>query len=1104
MEAARKTLKKVPTLDYEYLTQEVAGGELRRLMETLRSDVETFYQRGSFSEKLSSMNQQAAEAERKQKELENMSLKTKSDAEVVQYLNDKENILVQKALETLLERLQKPSQNLILKIQDAGETLVRILGTKDLAVLEKALRVFSIILEDGRYTPNLKKLGAIRPLAKILAAPELVDNYGLLESSLAVVVRAVRCEDLRDLFRTVNGMGRLTQFLANEKHPEIQLMATEALFFLSLAKDNKLPLVKSGIFDIVLKNLKGLTNVAQKKMAVGVMRNLAEIQFCQEHVQVDDFRQLLVLLDPAQTYKDQTPTPNYKIFIELQITLLELLTELSAFEPNQKSMGSLACVKTLNEFFYPMNPGAKAKWDFEILKRVLQLLGNVVQTASNRNVFLETKGAQIMTSILKATGLFPQDVLIEAASVLTTLCTKASMNQQAYHKLGVQVLMGLVPNFPKVVEISEFCAIMINVAASKGINKSFLIAEGADSLLIKFIKTSKEAAVLINSCEGLAHLCTETSVVKNTIDSDIVKTLISFFGLKTAELSTNVARVLAAVADGEGGAAQIVTGGGIVPLVQLIGQSQPNEVKEQALLTFGKILFCPGGQTNIEYFFGTRGEGPLLECLFSDAEEVQVPAASIVHGLTVAAENREVLRMAKIEEKLGRLEEHQNVVKDGSQVANFLRLIKVHLKKDATTVKLVNTAANEREKEKRALPKIWMKAIYEYKAKMLPMKENMQWNEFVQMIITEFGIDSWAGLNLKTALVKEEIRIVDQNRLDFLIACIQKDEAAHLIINSDTPTLPFNPNSSANKLDGLLSKLDHRQLRTLLKQAIDQDIDLTEPIRNYMNVNRAAFGIYTAPEDREDAEPGAAGAKGGKVANRPLPKSSPIPPPPPQLNMASKKGVKATISASAETGKAQKEEVNFMDALKNAVESGAKKNLTRVELDNDERSKRGMEENEPTAQQMARLKRNVLEEDVEQSPKLWEIDSKLFLNKIQDAFVIDYQVMNVVFQVIDNEMLDWKDVVAALPALTPEKIVEALLLAGLDIKFQSYRSEGSKKIEKEYIAVLCPAELPRWSVLKTISIVIKENGGTTNVVNSNQTVGWTSKKNAPTQIGSLW
>jgi hypothetical protein len=50
-----------------------------------------------------------------------------------------------------------------------------------------------------------------------------------------------------------------------------------------------------------------------------------------------------------------------------------------------------------------------------------------------------------------------------------------------------------------------------------------------------------------------------------------------------------------------------------------------------------------------------------------------------------------------------------------------------------------------------------------------------------------------------------------------------------------------------NKLDGLLSKLDHIQLRSLIKMAVDQNIDMTGPIRSYMNINRSCFGIWNPP-----------------------------------------------------------------------------------------------------------------------------------------------------------------------------------------------------------------------------------------------------------------
>lgn len=88
------------------------------------------------------------------------------------------------------------------------------------------------------------------------------------------------------------------------------------------------------------------------------------------------------------------------------------------------------------------------------------------------------------------------------------------------------------------------------------------------------------------------------------------------------------------------------------------------------------------------------------------------------------------------------------------------------MKKDAVGANLDKTAELERKKEKRALPKvrlftpirlfahiislsllshiqIWMKVVYEYKAKIMPIKEGMQWVDFVDMLTQEFGIRAW-------------------------------------------------------------------------------------------------------------------------------------------------------------------------------------------------------------------------------------------------------------------------------------------------------------------------------------------------------------------------
>lgn len=46
----------------------------------------------------------------------------------------------------------------------------------------------------------------------------------------------------------------------------------------------------------------------------------------------------------------------------------------------------------------------------------------------------------------------------------------------------------------------------------------------------------------------------------------------------------------------------------------------------------------------------------------------------------------------------------------------------------------------------------------------------------------------------------------------------------------------------------------------------------------------------------------------------------------------------------------------------------------------------------------------------------------------------------------------------------------------MDVKFQKYTVEGEHTVQKEFIDVLCPSDLPRWIVLKTIQSVLKVNG----------------------------
>lgn len=1075
-------------------------------MEAVRNDVESYY-RGSFADNLQAMNREAEEEERKRKELENMQMTNKQDNDLINYMKGKENLLIEKSLAEFVIRLSNDRGGRVAALLRANvETLMKLLNSKEVRIIHLSTNLLSKIM-DEKTRDQLKKMGAIRPIAKLLADPALTEDEAHMICLLSLICSVVTTDENREIFRTVNGMSRLPGILVYEKNVEVSKLVTSALVELSLLKENQLPLVKAGVLDAIFSNLKTanqLNDAVWKRKCITLVYNLSQQEAAKELFTNEELKEILLLVSPANVYQSQEGK-------QLQMVILSALVEITQIEKNQRAVNQLGLMKMVDGFFLPMNDG-RIKWDLEILLKVLKMLDNTVKFLANRNQFLENNGATTMAHILspKTHRNFlingEADILIEAASVLTTLTTKATMHQQAYQQLGVQTLMKLLPCYPNAEELTELTSLMISVASSKGINTKFLLENQADRLLINFVKNSKDATVLVNACDGLGYLCSDPSVVEAVIGADIIPILISLLRLDSPVLCTNVAKVLAAVADGsESGPVQIVQNGGIAVLVALLDAKQPNEVKEQSLLTFGKVLFsAQNAQDNINYFFLAKGEKPLLECLFSTSEEVQVPAASIVHGLTQQAENRQILRASNIEEKLEKLEKHKNVMKPGSQVANYIRLIKVHMKKDAVGANLDKTAEMERKKEKRALPKIWMKVVYEYKAKIMPIKEGMQWVDFVDMLTQEFGIRAWNALLLNTTLAKEEIKIVDQNRLDFLIACIQKDELATLFIHTTDPTIAYNPNSTVNKLDGLLSKLDHIQLRSLIKMAVDQNIDMTGPIRSYMNINRSCFGIWTPPDEPDDEGP--TNEPGQKtVANRKLPSRAPPSPAPPQLKAGSNRVTNATASASAE----QKKEAgkggdqgDMMDMLKKVVAGGG--GLRKTERTDEEREKLGLtNETSFAEEQKNKLKKKEIQELVEESPKLFlKEDTKAYIDMLHEVMVNE-NILNIVFQCVDNDTIEWKEAKKLLTKPTSDNnLAKSLLTAGLNVKYQI---EDGNQSQREYLAVECPADLPRWVVLKVIQSVLAANG----IGQGPKAVGevvqgyWSKKNNKPQVVGSL-
>lgn len=106
---------------------------------------------------------------------------------------------------------------------------------------------------------------------------------------------------------------------------------------------------------------------------------------------MDDFRQILVHLDPANVYLNQTPTLEYFEGVKVQKAILECLAELAAIDKNQRILGQLGIIQTLNvrissykianslQGFYNPLKNPNASWDFEVLTFVLRLSQNLIQ-----------------------------------------------------------------------------------------------------------------------------------------------------------------------------------------------------------------------------------------------------------------------------------------------------------------------------------------------------------------------------------------------------------------------------------------------------------------------------------------------------------------------------------------------------------------------------------------------------------------------------------------------------------------------------------------------------------------------------------------------------
>jgi len=82
-------------------------------------------------------------------------------------------------------------------------------------------------------------------------------------------------------------------------------------------------------------------------------------------------------------------------------------------------LGQLGIIQTMQSFFLPMKQNNR-QGNFEILLRVLKILDRVLSYDANRFAFVDAKGIALIAQILQNPSAYPEDCLMEAASILTT------------------------------------------------------------------------------------------------------------------------------------------------------------------------------------------------------------------------------------------------------------------------------------------------------------------------------------------------------------------------------------------------------------------------------------------------------------------------------------------------------------------------------------------------------------------------------------------------------------------------------------------------------------------------------------------------------------
>jgi len=841
--------------------------EIRRLYQETKDATEHWYTRKNPADAMKEIQDKEAKSRATTMEAyKSISLEERSDDEVIAVLKHRDEIMRAKSIVILESRLTNPSDaqnqaDLSDKLRTQPRLIIGMFNTDDVAVLTKALAILSEII-DEKFGKILRQTGGIPVICRLLRLEQVKSEDGLLQYLFYIILSLSKEEDNRESFKSGNGIIPMVPFLSYSANARVQLMATRSLLNLSYYEPNQPIITRAGALPYCFSNISG-DNYDLRIETLFLIRNLGCCEKAQQAVTVNDLDQLVSFLadDQAYTEEDNVATVEYRKSSQMQKVILHGIAEFCKLERNKQIVGQLNIMDKLRRFFMPLNPQNGLKWNYQILEKVLTVIDRLITVASNRNEFIEIRGLGLVSRIIQNYDSFPEDCVLTAAQIITTLATSDSANQQSSVQNGIDLLLGLLQQNPDKPVIQQLVSQLLKSIAVAGQNRAFAIDRDGPGVLIRLIRESSVKEILENSAIGLAAFSTEEQVQELIITEDLIPTLIGLLQLNLIELQLPVVDILSNVVKDDNGVSSLVKSGGMLPLVSLLHSKKP-ELLEGAIIIFAKVLFHKeNGEYYRKYFFDAEGDIALLKILTESKDNrVLSPCLSVLSVMTQIRDGRAALLQSGITVKIEQLEREGKMSGD-DQHANFLRIIKINLKREQEENKsriqeeaeldrkqnlaleaerrrieeLVRTVQEQQQQASaQKTTRYWLKVEYEGILKLFPVTLELTYDEFIYNVCKHFEIESYEKSTWNDN--KDIVAFDDQSDLNYVLDLLTKGGEVTIIIHAANPVKTDTSGKGA-KLDELLKDLTHKQLRELIKLSIAGE-DIIPPLKQYVIVNR--------------------------------------------------------------------------------------------------------------------------------------------------------------------------------------------------------------------------------------------------------------------------